>query len=57
MDLVKLSVFGNSQNKKWLIYDASFDYEVGVFDGKSMITNKSKYLGDFSKKLLRSSNL
>ena len=38
LDLVKLSVDGNSQNRKWLIYDASFDYEVGVFDGKSMIT-------------------
>ena len=49
MDLVKLSVDGNSQNKKWLIYDASFDYEVGVFDGKSMITNKSKHLGDLGK--------
>ena len=49
MDLVKLSVDGNSKNRKWLIYDASFDYEVGIFDGKSMITNKSKYLGDLGK--------
>ena len=49
MDLVELSVDGNSQNRKWLIYDASFDYEVGIFDGKSMITNKSKYLGDLGK--------
>ena len=49
MDLVELTVDGNPQNRKWLIYDASFDYEIGFFNGKSMITNKSKYLGDLGK--------
>jgi len=47
MDLVELSVDGNDKNKKWLLYDASFDYEVGEFDGKSFSSDKKSYLGDF----------
>ena len=46
MDLVELKVDGNPQNKKWLIYDASFDYEIGTFDGKVLTTDKKAHLGD-----------
>ena len=34
MDMVELPVDGDKSNKKWLLYDASFDYEIGDFDGK-----------------------
>ncbi len=34
MDVVFLPVDGDKNNMKCLIYDASFDYEVGSFDGK-----------------------
>jgi sucrose-6-phosphate hydrolase SacC (GH32 family) len=47
MDFVELPVDGNKDNKKWLIYDASFDYEVGDFDGKTFTSDKKSYLGDF----------
>ncbi len=46
MDLVELKVDGNPNNKKWLIFDASFDYEIGTFDGLSLSTNKKNHLGD-----------
>ena len=49
MDLVELPVDGNPENKKWLIYDASFDYEIGTFDGISLSTDKNNYLGDLGK--------
>ena len=34
MDVVFLPVDGDRNNMKCLIYDASFDYEIGTFDGK-----------------------
>jgi sucrose-6-phosphate hydrolase SacC (GH32 family) len=34
MDVVFLPVDGDKNNMKCVIYDASFDYEVGTFDGK-----------------------
>lgn len=34
MDVVFLPVDGDPNNMKCLIYDASFDYEIGTFDGK-----------------------
>ncbi len=34
MDVVFLPVDGDKHNIKCLIYDASFDYEIGTFDGK-----------------------
>jgi fructan beta-fructosidase len=46
MDLVELSVDGNPNNKKWLIYDASFDYEIGIFDGLNLSTDQKNLLGD-----------
>jgi sucrose-6-phosphate hydrolase SacC (GH32 family) len=46
MDLVELRVDGDPDNKKWLIYDASFDYEIGTFDGLSLSTDQKNHLGD-----------
>ena len=46
MDFVDLPVDGNINNKKWLIYDASFDYEVGDFDGEKFTSDRKSYLGD-----------
>ena len=46
MDFVELPVDGNSSNKKWLLYDASFDYEIGTFDGKTFTSDKKSYIGD-----------
>lgn len=34
MDLVELPVDGDKSNIKTVIYDASFDYEIGTFDGR-----------------------
>ena len=47
MDFVELPVDGNKNNKKWLLYDASFDYEIGNFDGKTFTTDKKVFKGDF----------
>ena len=47
MDFVQLPVDGNKNNKKWLLYDASFDYEIGEFDGKTFTTDKKTLKGDF----------
>lgn len=46
MDFVELPVDGDKNNKKWLLYDASFDYEIGNFDGKTFTTDKKVYKGD-----------
>ena len=50
MDFVQLPVDGNPKNKKWLLYDASFDYEIGEFDGKTFTSDKKSYLGDYGPK-------
>ncbi len=46
MDFVELPVDGDKNNKKWLLYDASFEYEIGEFDGKTFTTDKKAYQGD-----------
>ena len=47
MDLVELPIDGNKRKKKWLLYDASFDYEIGTFDGKRFNTNRKVGAGDY----------
>jgi len=47
MDFVELPVDGDPDNTKWLLYDASFDYEIGEFDGKTFTTDKKVYKGDY----------
>ena len=49
MDFVHLPVDGNQDNKKWLLFDASFDYEIGEFDGTTFTTDKKVGLGDYGK--------
>lgn len=49
MDFVHLPVDGDLNNKKWLLFDASFDYEIGEFDGTTYTTDKKVGLGDFGK--------
>ncbi len=49
MDMVELPVDGDKSNKKWLLYDASFDYEIGDFDGKSFTTDGKVGKGDLGK--------
>lgn len=49
MDLVQLTVDGDPNNKKWLLYDASFEYEIGDFDGKTFTTDKRVGKGDYGK--------
>ena len=46
MDMVELEVDADPNNKRWLIYDASFDYEIGTFDGQSLVTDQKNHLGD-----------
>ncbi len=38
MDLFEVPVDGNPANSKWVIYDASYDYEIGTFDGTTFHT-------------------
>jgi sucrose-6-phosphate hydrolase SacC (GH32 family) len=47
MDFVHLPVDGDPNNKKWLLFDASFDYEIGEFDGTTFTTDKKVGLGDY----------
>ncbi|MFN3150150.1 GH32 C-terminal domain-containing protein [Bremerella sp.] len=47
MDMVHLAVDGDPNNKKWLLYDASFEYEIGEFDGKEFTTDKIAHRGDY----------
>jgi fructan beta-fructosidase len=47
MDLVQLPVDGDPNCKKWLLYDADFDYEIGEFDGTSFSSDGYVGKGDF----------
>lgn len=47
MDLVELPVDGNPNDTKWLLYDASFDYELGSFDGKSFTSDGKVQQGEY----------
>jgi sucrose-6-phosphate hydrolase SacC (GH32 family) len=49
MDLVKLPVDGDEHNHKWLLYDASFDYELGEFDGKTFTSGGLVRRGDYGR--------
>jgi sucrose-6-phosphate hydrolase SacC (GH32 family) len=43
MDLVDLPVDGDKNRTKAVIYDASFDYEIGTFDGREFHTELGPY--------------
>jgi len=53
MNLIELPVDGNQQNRKWVVFDASFHYEIGDFDGKTLVTDKKMVQGDFGKISMR----
>ena len=42
-ELFELSVDGNSNNKKWVMYGATGTYMLGSFDGKTFIPESGKY--------------
>ncbi|NQT87752.1 glycoside hydrolase family 32 protein, partial [bacterium] len=46
MDFVELPVDGDAKNKKWVLYDASFDYEVGTYDGNVFRLEGETHKGD-----------
>ncbi len=43
MDMFEAAVDGNPAQKKWVIYDASFDYEIGTFDGTAFHTEAGPF--------------
>jgi len=49
IDLFQLPVDGDRSNMKWVIADASFDYEVGQFTGKGFVTEGETLRGDYGK--------
>jgi fructan beta-fructosidase len=49
IDLVELPIDGDHNNKKWVLYDASFEYEIGDFDGESFTSDKKILYGDLGQ--------
>jgi len=49
IDLFQLPVDGDRNNMKWVITDASFDYEIGQFTGHGFETEGETHRGDFGK--------
>jgi sucrose-6-phosphate hydrolase SacC (GH32 family) len=47
IDIFRLPVDGDRGNMKWVIADASYDYEVGEFDGKVFSSTQDTQQGDF----------
>ncbi|TWT72675.1 Levanase precursor [Posidoniimonas polymericola] len=47
MDLVQLSVDGDPDDQRWLLYDASFEYELGTFDGRTLETDRVAHRGEY----------
>jgi fructan beta-fructosidase len=43
MDMFPLPVDGNPAQAKWVIYDASFDYEIGSFNGSTFQTEAGPF--------------
>jgi len=46
-DLFELPVDGNEENKKWVLYDAPFNYWIGSFDGLAFKPEMGPFKGDF----------
>lgn len=49
MDFVELPVDGDQRNCRWLLYDASFDYELGEFDGKTFASDGEVHRGEYGR--------
>ena len=50
IDLFPLPVDGDKTKTKWVIADASFDYEIGEFDGKVFSSTEDTLLGDYGRR-------
>ena len=46
-DLFELPVDSNDTNKKWILYDASFRYWIGRFDGRTFVSEEGPLQGDY----------
>ena len=46
-DLFELPVDGDENNKKWVLYDAPFNYWIGSFNGLAFEPEQGPYKGDF----------
>ena len=46
-DLFELPVDGDPKNKKWVLYDARFQYWIGSFDGKTFKREAGPLRGDY----------
>ena len=45
-DLIQLMVDGDSDNPKWVLYDAAFNYWIGSFNGEEFRCEEGPYQGD-----------
>ncbi|NIL97818.1 MAG: hypothetical protein GTO62_12010, partial [Planctomycetales bacterium] len=45
-DMVALPVDGDPQQVKWVLYDAAFNYWIGMFDGKTFTAESGPHQGD-----------
>ncbi|MFH1731760.1 MAG: glycoside hydrolase family 32 protein, partial [Planctomycetota bacterium] len=48
-DLFELPVDGDEKKTKWVLYDASFTYSVGMFDGKTFKIEETPGRGDLGR--------
>ncbi|MCK5174090.1 MAG: glycoside hydrolase family 32 protein [Planctomycetes bacterium] len=57
IDMFELSVDGDKNNSKWVLADASYDYEVGNFDGKVFSSDEKNYQGDLGSRCFYASQV
>ena len=50
IDIFQLPVDGDSDRIKWVLTDASYDYEIGSFNGKEFVLEGKTHQGDFGDK-------
>ena len=48
-DMFELPVDGDEKNKRWILYDAPFNYSIGTFDGKTFTQEAGPFRGDFGR--------
>lgn len=46
-DLFEANVDGNPESRRWILYDAAFNYWIGSFDGRSFTPEAGPYRGDY----------
>ncbi|MCK4960094.1 MAG: glycoside hydrolase family 32 protein [Planctomycetes bacterium] len=50
IDMFEIPVDGDKTNTKWVLADASYDYEIGSFDGKVFSSDEKNYQGDLGSR-------